>query len=122
MNQINIITPYRKYGTWVFDDSSVGLVREPFVAGADVAIDKIVEHLGIKTDKIVMTFSKDDFPGSHVRLDYLVKDIEKEGDYYNIVDDNFNLELWLCPALLKYFDEPPKEIYIKIEEYKEEIS
>ena len=122
MNQINIITPYKKYGTWVFDDSSVGLVREPFVAGADVAIDKIVEHLGIKTDKIVMTFSKDDFPGSHVRLDYLVKDIEKEGDYYNIVDDNFNLELWLCPALLKYFDETPEEIYIKIEEYKEEIS
>ena len=118
MNQINTILPYRSMGGWAFDDDVVGLDREPFVAGADKAIDKIVEHLGIETDKIKMTFSKDKFPGHDVKLKYLVDDVYGGGQYYSIDDDNFDLELWLCPALLKYFDEAPKEIYVKVEEYK----
>ena len=117
MNQINTILPYRSMGGWAFDDDAVGLEREPFVAGADKAIDKIVEHLGIETDKIKMTFSKDKFPGHHVKLEYLVKNPWDEGDFYTIYDDNFNLELWLCPALLKYFNGAPDEIYVKVEEY-----
>ena len=36
---------------------------------------------------------------------------------YRIEDDNFNIDLWLCPALLKYFDIAPHEIYVKVEEY-----
>jgi len=121
MNQINTILPYRSMGGWAFDDDAVGLEREPFVAGADKAIDKIVEHLGIKTDKIKMTFSKDKFPGHHVKLDNLVLDPtppwEGGGQFYSINDDNFSLDLWLCPALLKYFDIAPDEIYVKVEEY-----
>ena len=118
MNQINTILPYRSMGGWAFDDNAVGLDREPFVAGADKAIDKIVEHLGIETDKIKMTFSKDKFPEHDVKLEYLMDDMFEDGQFYSIDDDNFDLELWLCPALLKYFDEAPKEIYVKVEEYK----
>jgi len=117
MNQINTILPYRSMGGWAFDDNAVGLEREPFVAGADIAIDKIVEYLGIKTDKIKMTFSKDKFPGHHIKLEYITLDPFEDGQFYSIHDDNFDLELWLCPALLKYFDEAPDEIYVKIEEY-----
>ena len=121
MNQINTILPYRSMGGWAFDDAAVGLEREPFVAGADKAIDKIVKHLGIETDKIKMTFSKDKFPGHHVKLLYLAPDTiavwDGGGDFYRIEDDNFNIDLWLCPALLKYFDIAPDEIYVKVEEY-----
>jgi hypothetical protein len=35
MNSIHVIHPYKHAGVWAFDDPAVGLVREPFVAGAD---------------------------------------------------------------------------------------
>jgi hypothetical protein len=37
MNTINIISPYKHHGVWVFDNARVGLAQEPFVAGAGVA-------------------------------------------------------------------------------------
>jgi hypothetical protein len=33
MNAINVISPYKYLGMWVFDDPRVGLSQEPFVAG-----------------------------------------------------------------------------------------
>jgi hypothetical protein len=42
MNAINVIAPYKHHGMWVFNDSRVGLVQEPFVAGADTVIDRVV--------------------------------------------------------------------------------
>ena len=45
MNQINIIAPYKYMGLWVFDDPRVGLVQEPFVAGADGMIDRVVADI-----------------------------------------------------------------------------
>ena len=45
MNAIVLIQPYRHEGVWVFDDETVGLVREPFVSGADVIIDRMVEGI-----------------------------------------------------------------------------
>ena len=35
MNAIPAVHPYRHEGLWVFDDETVGLRQEPFVAGAD---------------------------------------------------------------------------------------
>jgi hypothetical protein len=35
VNAINVISPYKHLGMWDFDDERVGLVKEPFVAGAD---------------------------------------------------------------------------------------
>jgi hypothetical protein len=35
MNSILVIHPYKHQGVWVLDDERVGLVREPFVAGAE---------------------------------------------------------------------------------------
>jgi hypothetical protein len=52
MNAINAIAPYKHLGMWVFDDPRVGLNQEPFVAGADAMIDRVVadipnaEHAG----------------------------------------------------------------------------
>ena len=39
MNAINVISPFKHHGMWVFDDPRVGLVQEPFVAGTDTMID-----------------------------------------------------------------------------------
>jgi len=45
MNAINVIAPYRYLDMWVFDDPRVGLVAEPFVAGADTMIDRVVADI-----------------------------------------------------------------------------
>ena len=44
MNSILVIHPYKYEGIWVFDDPAAGLVKEAFVAGADVILDKITAH------------------------------------------------------------------------------
>jgi hypothetical protein len=45
MNTINVIAPYKHHGQWVFDDPRVGLSQEPFVAGADTWIDRVVADI-----------------------------------------------------------------------------
>src|ERR1700680_940515 len=39
MNALSVIFPYRLEGVWVFDDTATGLVREPFISGADTILD-----------------------------------------------------------------------------------
>jgi hypothetical protein len=45
MNAISVIAPYKHHGKWVFDDPRVGLLQEPFVAGADTMIDRVVADI-----------------------------------------------------------------------------
>ena len=45
MNAVSVIFPYRLEGVWVFDDASAGLVREPFISGADNILDVLTEHI-----------------------------------------------------------------------------
>ncbi|MEH1853008.1 MAG: hypothetical protein V7L11_15380 [Nostoc sp.] len=45
MNSIMVIHPYKFGEMWVFDDENVSLVREPFVAGADEIIERMVAHI-----------------------------------------------------------------------------
>jgi hypothetical protein len=45
MNSINIVAPYKHLGMWVFDDARVGLVQEPFIAGADTMLDRITANI-----------------------------------------------------------------------------
>lgn len=44
-NALMVIAPYRYQGTWVFDDETVGLAREPFVAGIPAIIDALVRDI-----------------------------------------------------------------------------
>ena len=110
MNVINVIQPYWSADMWVFDDARVGLSAEPFVGGADSMIDRITAHIPDARHGFSMVFSAVPFPGHQFRLDwqradgsgniYLSKDLEAEG--------------WLCPALLRYFEQPPAEIYVQV--------
>ncbi|MHC4954982.1 MAG: DUF6717 family protein [Planctomycetota bacterium] len=113
MNAILAIYPYRHNGLWVFDDERAELHREPFIAGADAMIDKAVVEKGIERpeDGFRMIFSAGPFPGYDFRLEWV-----REGDGGNwYKSDRFEVEGWLCPALFKYFDQAPREIYTKIE-------
>jgi len=105
-NQIAIIKPYKWEGLWVFDDDRVGLNREPFVAGADTIIDLAVHEKQVRDPEngFLLLFSADPFPGAD-KLSWVRA--ETGGNVY----DWKGHEGWLCPALLKYFPQPPRQIY-----------
>ena len=42
-NVLTVIEPYWYQGTWVFDDESAGLDKEPFVQGVPEMIDELVK-------------------------------------------------------------------------------
>ncbi|NLE39705.1 MAG: hypothetical protein GX621_16930, partial [Pirellulaceae bacterium] len=62
-NAIMVIAPYRHQGTWVFDDESAGLVKEPFVAGVPEMIDLLVADIPNAADGFRLLFSAKPFPG-----------------------------------------------------------
>jgi hypothetical protein len=70
MNAINVISPYKYLGMWVFDDERVGLVREPLVAGIDTMIDRVVADIPNAERGFTMIFSAAPFPGHQFRLEW----------------------------------------------------
>jgi hypothetical protein len=70
MNAINVISPYRHHGMWVFDEPRVGLMQEPFVAGADTWIDRVVADIPNAEKGFTLIFSGTPFPGHQYRLDW----------------------------------------------------
>ena len=111
MNALLVIAPYKYQGSWVFDDPAVGLSREPFIAGIDTMIDKAVVDIPNAEKGFQAIFSAAPFPGANWKLDW--RRAESGGNWY--YSDQFKMEGWLCPALLKYFPTAPREIYVKIE-------
>ncbi len=110
-NSLLVIAPYRYAGTWVFDDSSRGLSKEPFVAGIPELIDKLVADIPNAAKGFRLTFSAKVFPGYDDKLTWKRKDAS--GNWY--YSETFKAEGWLCPALFKYFKVAPKTIYVKAE-------
>jgi len=115
MNALRVIYPYRHEGLWVFDDESAGLDREPFIAGADTAIDLALAAKGIANADagFRLVFSDGRFPGFDFRFDWARAG--DGGNWYRCDELDGLEEGWLCPALLKYFESAPKEIYAKFE-------
>jgi hypothetical protein len=111
MNTINVIAPYKHLGMWVFDDPRVGLVQEPFIAGADTMIDRVVADIPDAENGFTMIFSATLFPGHQYRLDWQREDTDG-GNWYR--SEELNMEGWLCPALQLYFTEAPKQLYVQI--------
>jgi hypothetical protein len=111
MNAINFIAPYRHDDMWVFDDSRAGLDKEPFVSGADTMIDVLVSGIPSAAKGFRLLFSASPFPGYAAKLQWRRE--EYGGNWYYAPD--YDMEGWLCPALFKYFEKAPKEIYVKAE-------
>jgi len=111
MNAIGVIAPYKFEGMWVFDDPAVGLSREPFVAGIDVMIDHLVASIPRAELGFRLLFSATPFPGYTVKLEWRRE--ESGGNWYYC--RQFDIEGWLCPALFRYFDKAPPELYGRAE-------
>ena len=107
MNELRVIHPYKHMGVWVFDDATVGLVQEPFVSGADTVIDRMTASMPGAEDGFTLIFSDKPFPSFQLELEWRRE--EFEGNWYYSRD--LDMEGWLCPALLRYFDAAPPKLY-----------
>jgi len=103
MNNISVLHPYKYKGQWVFDDPEKDLIKEAFIAGSDEIISKMAEG----KDKITVLFSGEAFPGHQLMMEWTGE--EMSGNWYHCV--SLDMHGWLCPSLLKYFDEVPRTIY-----------
>lgn len=110
MNVINVIAPYRYLDMWVFDDPRVGLEAEPFVGGADTMIDQVISHIPNAAAGFIMVFSQYPFPDHQFRLEWRRE--ERGGNVY--YSEALDAEGWLCPALLRFFEDKPAEIYVQV--------
>jgi hypothetical protein len=109
-NAIHVIHPYRvdkRSPVWQFDDKKRDIVNEPFVCGASEFISSLLP--ANETD-CTITFSAAPFPQAE-KIEILVRDHMGGTTYGHKASGK---TMWLCPALLKYFDTPPSEIYFKI--------
>jgi hypothetical protein len=119
-NALLVIHPYYHKEAWVFDDEEKGLVKEPFVAGADDFIDYILGKMGklaLGQKGFSLVFSARPFMGQQHVLVYQKKAFG--GSFYTVASDpefrnheDVN-QMWLCPALFKYFLRAPKKLYVQ---------
>ena len=116
MNAISVIAPYKYEGMWVFDDAAVGLVREAFVSGIDVMLDRLTASIPNAEKGFRLIFSPTPFPGHTVKLEWRRE--EYGGNWY--YSPQFDMEGWLCPALFKYFPKAPVELYGRAEPIKKQ--
>ena len=114
MNSLMVIVPYKYEGVWVFDDVTVGLSKEPFIAGIDTLIDKATANIADAEHGFRAIFSARQFPGANFKLEWRRE--ESGGNWY--YSPEFKQEGWLCPALFKYFSAAPAEIYVQVEPRK----
>jgi hypothetical protein len=110
-NQIFVIAPYWHAGTWVFDDADRDLQQEPFVEGIPQMINELVQDIPNPREGFRLLFSTAPFPGYQRRLEWVRE--EMEGNWYRAHEPP--MEGWLCPALFKFFDAAPPEIFVKAE-------
>jgi hypothetical protein len=109
MNAINVIYPYKYEEMWVFDDERVGLIQEPFVAGADRIIEQMVADIPNPENGFVLMFAGTPFPGYQATLEWRRE--EYAGNWYH--SSQLGMEGWLCPAMFKYFEKAPKNLYVQ---------
>jgi hypothetical protein len=110
-NFLHALVVFRHQGSWVFDDPAVGLDKEPFVCGIDDMIDRLVREIPGAARGFRLLFSPAPFPGYAAKLEWRRE--EHGGNWYH--SPTFGFEGWLCPALFKYFQTAPRELYAKAE-------
>lgn len=117
-NSIYTMQVYYDGGSWVFDNPAVGLIKEPFVAGADEIFDEIAHLRAVDPSKAVIdiVFSDVQFPGWELMAEHLGPSMG--GDDYSVIASEYETledhDFWLCPALLKYFSDAPNRIFMRV--------
>jgi len=99
---------------WVFDDERTGLQAEAFVQGTSEMISRVVAHKGIPNAAkgFLISFSDKAFDGYDVERKWVCED-GNSGNWYEGEVLGLAMENWLCPALLLYFEKPPKLLYVR---------
>jgi hypothetical protein len=110
-----LLKPYKLHGTWVFDDPAVNLHQEPFVLGIDEMLDRLTSKIPDAKNGFRLIFSPQPFPGYEAKLE--LRREEYGGNWY--FSPTYQMEGWLCPALFKYFDQAPAELYARAEPARE---
>lgn len=123
-NSILVIKPYVWNGAWVFDDESVGLVHEALISGVPEVIERLTRTNDIENPEkgFKLYFSANAFPQYQIKADWVKE--EYGGNWYEVSTDQWKdksfyhktdktMMGWLCPALFKYFEKAPKNLYIK---------
>ena len=77
---------------------------------ADTTLSLVAYQIPGCEEKFTLLFSDQSFPGHQSHARWLHP--EGNGNWYEFVESG--VKGWLCPALLKYFDEAPKDISIEI--------
>ena len=113
MNALFAIRPYCLDGAWVFDDPARGLQAEPLVAGIDLMIDLLTADIPNPESGFMLTFSANPFPGAVGCLKYSGPG-QMGGTWYRANLRGERLHGWLCPALLRFFPEPPLRLYAAV--------
>ncbi len=85
-NILMVIVPYWCQGTWVFDDESVGLNKEPFVAGVPEMIDNLVKDIPNARGGFRLLFSSTPFPGYQIEITRVKE--EYHGYWYRVEDQS----------------------------------
>jgi hypothetical protein len=99
---------------WVFDDERTGLKEEAFVMGMTEMISRVVDAKGISDARrgFALSFSDELFDGHDVELHWIRPDATS-GNWYEGIVVGQHMEGWLCPALLLYFEHPPRRIFVR---------
>ena len=115
MSRKHVIEIYRYEGGWAFDDPRHGLVAEALIRGADTLVNKMLclVAAGQTVNRARLTFAAGPAPGLRF---FIRKTGETDGGTtYLVVDPPLvGHQLWLCPALLCYFDVAPAAISLDI--------
>ena len=111
-NSIIVIFPYKYQDMWVFDDRKVGLIQEPFVSRMPQIIDLLVAEIENADQGFKLLASNTPFPEFQIKMTWLNEEYKGNWYYWKEADKKG----WLCPALLKYFDKPPQELFCKAEQ------
>ncbi len=121
-----VLKPYKYGNNWVFDDEATGLFREAFVNGVGEILEILLPAqnipIEVATEGFNMLFGATPFPGYQV---HGVWDSEEYGGNWYKVQEMYNADKlpvvngigmmgWLCPALLKYMNPAPQDLYVGV--------
>ncbi len=119
-----IIQPYWHGDTWVFDDASKELEKEPldgikgelaeaqrWLAQTSRTIDYLVKDIPNARQGFILLVSSKPFAGYQVELTLEGQD----GDGYSYKAKDSSVGWWLSPTLLSYSEAAPELLYVKAE-------
>lgn len=116
-NKLFTLSAFFKDGLWMFNDPRRDIYEEPFIAGADIMFDVMSKRIDRpEINFCFILFANAPLPTCDVHAKHLKPD-GYGGHVYCVkqfTDQLIGFEFWLCPALLKFFPEAPKDLFVKV--------